>query len=111
MIVTQSENLVYVDVDNTLIHRNPLGEMSLDYYGINWYITPCSKNIEFLMSLKSRGYYVIVHSSNGWKHALNVVNLLELNAYVDEIKTKPQKYIDDENVQDWFGPKIYFEEI
>lgn len=113
MIVTKAENVAYIDIDNTLIRKantNDLFPKLLDYYGNNWNIIPKYDNIQFLKSLKSRGYYIIVHSANGWQHALNVVNLLELTEFVDEIKTKPQKYVDDEPVENWFGPRIYFEE-
>lgn len=109
MIVTESQNIVYIDVDNTIIKRTTFGE-KLDYYGIEWTVSPMFENINFLKSLKARGYYIIVHSANGWLHAKKVVELLQLVDFVDEIKTKPTKYVDDVSVENWFGPRIYFED-
>ncbi len=107
MIVTRSEKLVYVDVDETLIMRSSTG-IKLDYYGMEWTISPIMENINFMISLKERGYYVIVHSANGWLHAKKVIELLYLVDFVDEIKSKPIKYVDDKPVEEWFGPRIYF---
>lgn len=111
--ITKNENIVYVDIDSTLMKRvscdTPFSKL-LDYYDQTWYILPQYKNIEFMKSLKTRGYHVVVHSANGWQHALKVLELLQLTKFVDEVKTKPQKYIDDQDVQDWFGPRIFFEE-
>lgn len=109
--VTESDLVAYFDIDNTLIKRvDPKAgsDLQLDYYGQDWYIDVCNKNVEFLISLKARGYYIIVHSANGWQHAKKVIELLGLNPYVDEIKSKPQKYCDDQDVTEWFGPRIYF---
>lgn len=113
MIVTENENVCYFDVDSTLIFKETKyynEAISLDYYGETWYIRPHLAHVEFLKSLKSRGYHVIVHSANGWKHALNVVNALGLQEYVNEVKTKSIKYIDDRPVEEWFGPRIYLNE-
>lgn len=109
MKVTESDLVTYFDIDNTLIKRTEIkGDLELDYYGTKWYVDRSIKNIEFLISLKARGYYVVVHSSNGWQHAKRVIELLKLENFVDEIKSKPQKYCDDQDVQVWFGPRIYF---
>lgn len=109
MRVTECEKLAYFDIDSTIIKRTDNGLLTLDYYGQPWTINSLPKNIEFLKSLKRRGYYIIVHSSNGWLHAKNVIELLKLEQYVDEVKTKPLKYCDDEPVQKWFGPRIYLD--
>lgn len=111
MRVTKSEKIVYVDVDATLIievSENDPYSLKLDYYNQIWYIRKLEKNIEFVKSLKARGYHVIVHSANGWLHAKKVIELLQLIDFVDEVKSKPIKYIDDIEVQEWFGPRIYF---
>lgn len=115
MKITESELIAYVDIDETLITSESIFEtvidpIKLDYYGSEWEIYPKFKNIEFIKSLKNRGYYIIVHSANGWLHAKKVVELLQLCDFVDEIKTKPLKYVDDKSVETWFGPRIYFED-
>jgi len=107
MNVIRNEKIVYFDVDNTLIYRVEKSEIELDYYGNLWYIEPHEKHIEFLISLKSRGYYIIVHSANGWEHALKTINILNLGNFVDSVQTKPLKYVDDLTVDEWFGPRIF----
>jgi FMN phosphatase YigB (HAD superfamily) len=84
--------------------------ITIDYYNETWYIRPHVKNIEFLVSLSNRGYYIIVHSGNGWQHAEKVIRAFGLELFVDEVKSKPVKYCDDLPVEEWFGPRIYLEE-
>lgn len=109
MKVTKHEKLVYVDIDDTLIKRDEMG-IPLDYYGDEWRVLPMQENISFVKSLKARGYYVIAHSGNGWLHAKKVIETLQLVDFIDEVKSKPLKYIDDLEVQHWFGSRIFFEE-
>lgn len=109
MIITKAENIAYFDIDNTLMQRVPKGlGLELDYYGTQWFIEPLDGNIEFMKSLKARGYYIIVHSGNGWQHATKVLEVLQLTQFVDEVKSKGQKYCDDQPVEEWFGPRIFF---
>ena len=113
MIVTKNENIVYFDVDSTLCFKTTQyhpDAISLDYYGEMWYIRPHIAHIEFLKSLRARGYYIIVHSSNGWQHAEKAVIALELTNFVDEVKVKSNKYVDDEEVNEWFGKRIYLKD-
>lgn len=112
-ILTQSELLIYVDVDETLIFTSDKDDhqaVLVDYYGVNKWVKPHNKHIRFLKSLKNRGYYVIVHSANGWKWANEIIEKFSLYDYIDEIKTKPIKYIDDQPSDKWFGQRIYLQD-
>lgn len=113
MIVTKNEQIVYCDVDETLVlwkkefnHATKI----VNYYGDKVYVEPHYSHIQFLKSLKARGCYIIVHSNNGWAWAEEVVKLLKLEEYVDEVKTKPYKIIDDTNPLEWLPPTIYIKE-
>lgn len=113
MIVTKNELLIYVDVDETIIfsceEMHP-ESVIVNYYNVLKWVRPHKKHIKFLKSLKTRGYHVVIHSANGWRWAEEIVRTFELSEYVDEIKTKPIKYIDDQPVVNWFGQQIYLDE-
>lgn len=114
MVVTKNEQISYFDVDETLVlwkkQKTSLLDIKANYYGESVYLTPHKKHIQFLKSLKSRGGYIVVHSGNGWAWAEEVVKLLKLEEYVDEVKTKPYKIIDDTNPSEWLPPTIYIKE-
>lgn len=97
---TISNEIIWVDVDGTLI-LNDVGTIEIDFYGEKMFISPHEPNIRFMKSLKSRGYYIIVHSGNGFKHAETVVKALGLSEYVDQCMSKPAKIMDDKPLSDW----------
>lgn len=111
MKVLKHENLVYIDVDNTLVmwpsepfERN--GGMPFTSYGRTVFLVPHEKQIHLLKSYHDRGYYVIVHSAAGWEWAEHVVNVLMLTPYVHEVRSKPSKYVDDKPASNWMQ-KVY----
>lgn len=107
MIVTENELIVWCDVDSTLIRKLDYEYgLKLDYYGQPYFAIPIKSNIEFMKSLKARGCHIIVHSNNGHKWAEQVVRALKLENYVDEIKTKPFKVLDDEIASKWIPTVI-----
>lgn len=115
MKVTENEMVVYVDIDGTLVNKGDhvatnYHGTKVDYYGFTHEIHPLWSNIEFMKTLKARGWYIVVHSHNGWKYAKNVVEALELQDYVDEVKSKPFKYLDDVPCEKWMGTRINLEE-
>lgn len=116
--VTENENLAYFDVDETLVHwikdpeeRLSKGEtiITANYAGSVVTLIENLNHTNFLRSLKSRGFHIIVHSGNGWAWAKQVVELLELQEYVDEVKTKPAKIIDDSDYFNWMPARIYID--
>lgn len=113
MKIVKSELLIYVDVDETLIFNCQMNDkeaIKANYYDAYKWVRPHLKHINFIKSLKARGYYVIVHSANGWKWALEIVQLLHLEEFVHEVKAKPIKYLDDSSCEEWFGQRVYLEE-
>lgn len=119
MIVNKCENIVLYDVDLTLItpyitNLSPSGrhivgkEIEVNYYGVKKMVLPIEEHIELLKSYKGRGYYIRVHSNNGWQWAEEIVNNLGLQEYVDSIETKPCKWVDySENVNEVIGQRVY----
>lgn len=124
MVINKNENISYFDVDNTLVKWlksddrfiqdeadpgvwtfDPDIKM-LDFYGMPKFCKEIRVHTEFLKSLKARGHYIIVHSGNGWQWAKTVVEALNLKDYVDEIKTKGCKYIDDDKPENWIN-RVY----
>ena len=113
MLVTKNENIAYCDVDETLIKWCDWKEtykIQADYHGEKVFIKPHKKHIQFLKSLKARGFYIVVHSNNGWAWAEQIVKLLNLEAYVDEVKTKPSKVLDDSPYENWLPKIIYLDD-
>lgn len=112
MKINKNELRILVDIDKTLITPCPASNdyaMSFDYYGALVYHKAMRNNILLLKAQKARGYEVIVHSANGWAWAKEVVRVLGLETFVDEIATKPLKYMDDKPADEWMA-RIFVEE-
>lgn len=107
------ELVIFCDVDSTLIFDTDLwsyGCVSLNYYGQPRYCHRSNKHIEFLHSLRERGYYIVVWSGNGKKWADEVVNKLGIRHLISATMMKPLKYVDDLDCHEWMGARIYLEE-
>lgn len=112
MKVNKNENRIFVDVDKTIItpcNRDDTGYIGFNYYGTRVFNKPMYNNIALLKAQKQRGYEVIVHSANGWEWAEEVIRVLNLKKYVDEVATKPLKYMDDIPADQWMT-RIFVEE-
>lgn len=110
-MTVESELIAWVDVDGTLVDfYNRPGVMSytvnLNYYGKEKEAVLLKKNIEFVRSLKKRGYFIIVHTNNGYRWGEEVVRTLELGDCVDLIMSKPSKVLDNEDPSVWLPKHI-----
>lgn len=107
------ELVVFCDVDKTLIFEddndNRPQYITLNYYGTQKIYNISNKHIDFLKSLRHRGYYIVVMSANGKAWADEVVDKLGLRNIISETMTKPLKYIDDLDCKEWMGARIYLE--
>ncbi len=116
MIVIDSEFVVCVDVDSTIIMYEPTfeGQKSLSvtdpYDGQVRDVYPHMDHIKLLKRAKARGMAVIVWSKAGKKWAERIVVYLNLGNHVDIVLTKPTFYIDDKPCQSWMGQREYLEE-
>lgn len=106
MKIKTSELPVYCDVDETLVRnftveRKSDQDIELMYYDQKVYARPIQEHIDLLKSYKSRGYSVTVWSANGFRWAKEVVTRLDLVQFVDEVASKPLKFIDDKPADQW----------
>ncbi len=113
MIVNKNENVVCYDVDETLVlwfnDCDPSKKISITcpYSGAPTLLKPHARHIDLLKKHHGRQNYVIVWSAAGTLWAEAVVKALGIEAYVDEIMTKPSKYVDDLPGNEILGPRIY----
>lgn len=105
---------IYFDIDDTLVLWDNLRDLKnlvtfIDPYSKNKKypkkirLTPHQEHIQELIKWKEQGYTVVVWSLGGQPWAQEVVNKLELNKYVDYVLSKPHKYYDDVDVNNFMG--------
>lgn len=107
---------LFCDVDDTLLvhdiseypawRRTTISCNGREFVGV-----PHRKNILMLQKFYKLGYQIIVWSRTGESWAKAVVDKLELNPYVDHCLTKPDFYLDDKDVAEWIGPRVYREDF
>ena len=97
MNLNKNENIVLIDIDGTLIiHTDKENyDHCLNYYGHKKYVKVHTELVQLLKSYKQRGFYIRVHSNNGYRWAKEVINALDLNSFVDSIETKACRFVDD----------------
>ena len=112
MKIIRNENILCVDVDETLIVST--GDKTLKTRPIWDEVTkgfinvqPHLPHVRLLQEEKARGRFVIVWSRGGYAWAEAVVTGLGLISSVDLIMSKPYAYIDDKPVQSWLTEQIY----
>ncbi len=110
------ETIVTFDVDNTLVkwdraHNSP-GYPKLHfidpYTGDSLYLSPHEVHIRLLKQYKKRGFGVVVWTKAGSLWAEEVINVLQLNSFVDMIMSKPDRWVDDkEDFHDVIGHRVF----
>lgn len=114
MQIIKNENVVGVDIDNTLLlwkdASNPGdNKLPISYGGQTVYLTPHNYHVAIVRSWMERGYHVIVWSANGYQHALNALTALGFQE-TDKIQvmTKLCKHLDDSvNPGSIVGPRVF----
>ncbi len=113
MIVTHSENIVFFDVDGTLIvppSGNPLDDHINIYDPIEGKLIRQRVHKPMVRLLKeehARGSYVVVWSRGGHAWAESVVRALGLELYVHQVMSKPLAYFDDLPVDEWLKYRVF----
>ncbi len=125
MKIIDSEHVVMVDVDDTLVlwgkdHRIPLAatcdnnfndhrKLFVDpYTGDNLYLTPHNVHIRLLRQYKGRGFTIVVWSMAGVRWSESVVKTLGIEDIVDYCMSKPSKHLDDKSeVDSIIGSRVY----
>lgn len=117
--VLRSDNIIYFDVDETLIFWKHITYRGVDPNTIDIpdpYMRPAGaivravpnqRNIDLLKRNKGQGRSVVVWSAGGYAWAESVVKTLGLEEYVDLIIPKPSVYVDDRPMEDWKLNRIY----
>lgn len=98
MFILESDIVVYVDIDETLVSWTPQGwdtVIEIENNGFKSSFTPILANIEQVKKHKLCNHRVIFWSAGGWAWAKKVVEVLGLMEYADGILTKPRWIIDD----------------
>lgn len=112
----RSQETVFVDVDDTLVMWD-VSEYDRDEY--EWFHTyfhdpedPIAlirndKNINLVKKLSKMGYKIVVWSQTGEEWARHISEAVGLAKYVDSYFTKPKFYVDDIDVKEWMGRRIW----
>lgn len=117
MNVIKSENIIFCDVDDTLVQMLDYENLELDtgsisildpYDSLYTSRMPMHKNIRILKTWHARGAYVVVWSAFGYQWAETVVKALCLQDHVHQIMSKPRAHIDDLPSTQWMGERIWF---
>ena len=115
MKVIASEQLICVDVDDTLIKWSKIKKSDTcvaftDPYDCSQHYVAIHKpHIKILKDRKRRGATIVVWSQSGYKWAEAVVRALNLQNYVDFVASKPIAIIDDKPAADWLAERIYLD--
>ena len=116
MIVLEENDISAFDVDGTLViwPKNPniqrQGTIEFLYGDEKVYLYPHLPHIRFLKNCCIRGDYVEVWSKNNFAWAKQVVEKLNLEKYVDIVRSKPSRHIDDkQSLEEIVGGRVYME--
>ena len=102
------------DVDENILKAEPTAgrvekSIELSYYGQKRIRYPHTRMIELVKAHKKRGFYITIHSANGFAWAEEAIIKLELEDYVDAICTKDQVTFDDK--PDCGIPVVWVEDV
>lgn len=114
MKILAENNCTYFDCDNTLVIW-PEGPRVLRkgtkefYYGNEKiHLFPHEPHIRFLKHCHLRGDHIVVWSQNGYAWAEQIVLALDLKDFVDEVRSKPTRHVDDTTkLEDIVGNRIF----
>lgn len=102
MKIREDIDIVFCDVDGTLIFWNEKPGRQIRGVPREQFHLHCTKNVELIESLKLwkslGGKFLAVWSKGGKEHSDWAVNFIAASGYVDATLPKPQMLIDD-------GPK------
>lgn len=109
MRINENENIILVDIDNTLILHNGKKEIELNYYGMVKWAGVHKEHIRLLKSYKQRGFFIRAHSNNGWQWTKEVIEKLGLEDIVNDVESKPTRFMDDVELEhnEVVGMRVY----
>lgn len=102
MRVHKSEQVIFTDIDDTLVVWDPKHSKGLkkiriwDPYGKTWVkVAPHQPHIRLLRERKRRGAHIVAMSAGGFEWVRCVILALELEDVIDDIYSKPIMILDD----------------
>ncbi len=113
MKVINNEQLIMIDVDDTLVMWGKVKKgkkaiaITSPYDGTQEILRPHKGHIKILKDRKARGACIVVWSHGGYRWAEAVVKALKLESYVDYCASKPFMYIDDTEAENILGERLY----
>ena len=106
--------VAYFDVDDTLVEwKEPKDDMcsiTVEMNGRKLKRKMICSHVQELKRQAEAGTKIIVWSAGGVAWAEACVKALKIGGYVDAILTKPDRYYDDKDVNDWFPKRRFFNE-
>lgn len=114
MKTIKSELVALFDIDDCLLFESANKGIPVEYINPYTYKKEdrsfSQKHVDFLIELKKRGYFIILHSAGGAKHAEQTAKFLYIDKYVDLCLTKSVIYIDDKtDTSDIVGKRVFLE--
>lgn len=113
MKVISQESTIFIDCDQTLVmwgkakkHEKVIA-ITCPYSAKQEILRPHKSHIKVLKDRHVRGSFIVVWSASGYQWANAVVKALGLEAYVDQVMSKPQMYIDDKKAKEVLGERLY----
>lgn len=102
MRVIKNDHIDCFDIDDTLIlwKSAPQENSKTEMFG-EIEATIHKSHIDEIKRSKMVGRLVVVWSKGGYKYAERVVKQLGLTSYVDVVMSKPSRYFDDLDANDW----------
>lgn len=117
MLVIQSDNPAFFDVDETLVlwdyppeREHEAIHISIPGNVISGKVVPHLRHIEMVKRHKAWGNGVVVWSRSGFAWAKAVVEALGLEPYVDAVACKPMYYYDDRKCCQFMKEHRYHED-
>jgi len=112
MRVNKNEQVICVDVDDTLVSWDTTNSTDLitvvcPNTGCNERLAPHRPHIKIVQNRLGRGALIIVWSAGGYAWAEAVVKALGLEHENLHIYSKPIAYVDDKKSEEWMGEHIY----
>lgn len=115
MNIIKSEQLIPVDIDNTLIfwRKAKRGEKTLrytcPYTKEQFQVVLHQPNIAIVKERLARGATILFWSASGYQKAAAVVKALGIVGPGVLVASKPVGYLDDIACEEWMGKRIYLE--
>lgn len=113
MLIIKSNKIVMIDCDDTLImwdkskYKGKLEPVTIKINKFKSVVYKNQKNINLIIKLKKLGYTLIVWSLSGYEWAQKVTKAVGLENYVTICMSKPNYYVDDSEVKNWIGHRLW----